>query len=259
MRSINCFMGRVMPKYKLTIEYNGGPYVGWQRQKNGHSVQEALESAIYEFTGQTVTIGGGSRTDAGVHAFGQVAHVDLEKDWSDTTVEKAINAKLAIRDEQVMLLSAEKVASDWDSRFLAKRRYYLYRIINRPQPLTIDRGLAWCYKFALDPKLMDDAAKVLVGRHDFTTFRNIKCQANSPVKTLDSLTVKTSENDNIMIETSSRSFLHSQVRSMVGSLCLVGEKKWSKDDLKSALEACDRSKCGPVAPSCGLYLVKVEY
>ena len=248
-----------MPRFKLVVEYCGAPYVGWQRQSNGHSVQEALEQAVYGFTGQNVTIGGAGRTDTGVHALGQVAHVDLEKDWPANKVQLAINAKLIEAAEQVVVLDVSQMPDDWDSRFSAIRRHYQYRIVDRHPPLTIDRGFAWHCNRPLDIEAMNSAAQVLVGHHDFSTFRNVNCQAKSPIKTLEKLTVMRGNGDIVIIDTSSKSFLHSQVRSMVGSLRLVGEMKWTIEDLRHALEAKDRKECGPVAPAGGLYLTQVEY
>ncbi|MEP3279510.1 MAG: tRNA pseudouridine(38-40) synthase TruA [Stappiaceae bacterium] len=248
-----------MPRYKLIIEYHGAPYVGWQRQSNGHSVQGALEKAVYEFCGETVTIGGAGRTDTGVHALGQVAHVDLQKDWPAEKVQLAINAKLKGSGEKVVVMGSQQMEEGWDSRFSAIRRHYRYRLINRRPRLTIERGLAWHCNQPLDVDAMNEAAQVLVGHHDFTTFRHSRCQAKSPLKTLEALTVRRGEDDLILVETSSRSFLHNQVRSMVGSLRLVGENRWSGDDLENALDARDRAACGPVAPPDGLYLTKVDY
>ena len=248
-----------MPRYKLVIEYNGTPYCGWQRQNNGHTVQAALEQAVFEFTGQRTTIGGAGRTDRGVHAFGQVAHVDLEKDWPENQVQLAINAKLIDASEQVVILDVVQMPDDWDSRFSAIRRHYQYRIINRHPPLTIDRGFAWHCNRPLNVEAMHDAAQILVGHHDFSTFRHSNCQAKSPIKTLEKLSVQKEGSERIIIETSSKSFLHNQVRSMVGCLRMVGEQKWTKEDLQRVLEARDRKECGPVAPADGLYLTKVEY
>ena len=245
-----------MPRYKLTIEYDGTPFAGWQRQANGRSVQEAIEDAIAGFSGERVTIGGAGRTDAGVHALAQVAHVDLAKDWPSDTVLNALNFHL--QPEPVAVLAAEPVADGFDARFSAKARHYLYRIVNRRPPLTLDAGRAWRVKAPLDAEAMDAAARHLTGTHDFTTFRNAACQAKSPVKTLDRLSVRRQSED-IVIETSARSFLHSQVRSIVGSLRLVGDGRWSAGDLSAALAAKDRKACGPVAPAEGLYLLRVDY
>jgi tRNA pseudouridine38-40 synthase len=245
-----------MPRYRLTIEYDGTPFAGWQRQANGRSVQEAIEDAIAGFSGERVTIGGAGRTDAGVHALAQVAHADLAKDWPVETVRDALNFHL--RPEPVAVLDAELAAEGFDARFSAKARHYLYRIINRRPPLTIDAGRAWRVKAPLDADAMDAAAQHLTGTHDFTTFRNANCQAKSPVKTLDRLSVRR-QGEEILIEASARSFLHSQVRSIVGSLRLVGDGSWGADDLANALAAKDRKNCGPVAPAQGLYLLKVDY
>jgi tRNA pseudouridine38-40 synthase len=245
-----------MPRYKLTIEYDGTPFAGWQRQANGRSVQEAIEDAIATFSGEQVTIGGAGRTDAGVHALAQIAHLDLAKEWPTDTVLKALNFHL--QPEPIAVLAAEPVADGFDARFSAKARHYLYRIINRRPPLTIDAGRAWRVKAPLDAEAMDAAAQLLIGNHDFTTFRNAACQARTPVKTLDRLGVRR-QNQEIVIEASARSFLHSQVRSIAGCLRLVGDGRWSADDLSGALAARDRKACGPVAPAEGLYLLKVDY
>ena len=245
-----------MPRYKLTIEYDGTPFVGWQVQGVGASVQGVLTEAVTALCGHTVKVAGAGRTDAGVHALGQVAHVDLEKDWRADKLRDAVNAHL--RPHPVAVLAAEKVADDFDARFSARKRHYLYRIVNRRADLALERTRAWRVPRRLDADAMNAAAKALIGKHDFTTFRSTECQAKSPVKTLDRLDV-TREGDEVRIETSARSFLHNQVRSMVGSLVLVGDGKWSADDLARVLAARDRAACGPVAPPEGLYLVKVEY
>ena len=245
-----------MPRYKLTIEYDGSPFAGWQRQANGRSVQEAIEDAVAGFSGERVTIGGAGRTDAGVHALAQVAHVDLAREWPADTVLDALNFHL--QPEPVAVLAAELADDGFDARFSAKARHYLYRIVNRRPPLTVDAGRAWRVKAPLDAEAMDAAAQRLTGTHDFTTFRNTACQAKSPVKTLDRLSVRR-QNEDIVIEASARSFLHSQVRSIAGSLRLVGDGRWSADDLAAALAATDRKACGPVAPAEGLYLLRVDY
>jgi len=245
-----------MPRYKLIIEYDGTPFAGWQRQANGRSVQEAIEDAVAGFSGERVTIGGAGRTDAGVHALGQVAHVDLARDWPADTVRKALNSHL--KPEPIAVLAAELAGDEFDARFSARARHYRYRIINRQSPLTIDAGRAWQVRTPLDAGAMQRAAQRLTGNHDFTTFRNADCQAKGPVKTLDRLIVRR-QGEEILIEASARSFLHSQVRSIAGSLRLVGEGRWSADDLSDALAAKDRKACGPVAPAEGLYLVKVDY
>ena len=245
-----------MPRYKLTIEYDGSPFVGWQVQDNGPSVQGVLTEAIAAFTGERVVVAGAGRTDAGVHARGQVAHVDLAKDWDGDTVRDAVNFHL--RPRPIAVLTAEQVAENFDARFSATKRHYLYRIVNRRADLALDQTRAWRVPRPLDGDAMHAAAQKLVGRHDFTTFRAAECQAKSPVKTLDQLDVKR-DGDELRITAAARSFLHHQVRSMVGSLVHVGEGKWSADDLAAALTARDRAACGQVAPPHGLYLVRVEY
>jgi tRNA pseudouridine38-40 synthase len=245
-----------MPRYKLIIEYDGTPFAGWQIQANGPSVQGTLTAAIAAFCGEQVNVQGAGRTDAGVHALGQVAHVDLARDFDPETVRDALNAHL--RPHPIAVLSAEIVASDFDARFSAKQRRYLYRIVNRRADLAIDRQRAWRIARPLDAQVMHGAAQQLVGRHDFTTFRAAECQAKSPVKTLDVLDVERA-GEEIRVHALARSFLHNQVRSMVGSLALVGEGKWTAAGLAQALAARDRTACGPVAPPEGLYLVGVEY
>jgi tRNA pseudouridine38-40 synthase len=246
----------LMPRYKLVIEYDGAPFVGWQVQDNGLSVQAVLAAAIAAFCGETVAVHGAGRTDAGVHALGQVAHVDLAKAWDTDTVRDAVNAHL--RPHPVAVLAAEVVPSDFDARFSATKRHYLYRIVNRRADLALERRRAWRIGRPLDAAAMHAAAQRLVGRHDFTTFRAAECQAKSPVKTLERLDVER-DGEEIRIHASARSFLHTQVRSMVGSLALVGEGRWSVDDLARALDARDRTACGPVAPPDGLYLIRVDY
>jgi tRNA pseudouridine38-40 synthase len=245
-----------MPRYKLILEYDGTPFVGWQMQENGPSVQGRVASAIKAFSGEDVIPRGAGRTDAGVHARGQVAHMDLTKDWPPWKVRDALNAQL--RPDPISVLDCEQAADDFDARFSATARHYLYRIVNRRSPLALDRDRAWRIAHTLDAAAMHEAAQVLIGHHDFTTFRSTECQAASPVKTLDRLVVERN-GEEIRIEAVARSFLHNQVRSMVGSLKLVGEGKWSARDLNDALEARTRGACGPVAPPCGLYLVQVDY
>src|SRR5579864_8045441 len=244
-----------MPRYKLTIEYDGTPFVGWQAQDNGPSVQGVLADAIAAFAGERVTVSGAGRTDAGVHALGQVAHVDLAKAWDNDTVRDAVNFHL--RPQPVAVLAAEQVAADFDARFSARKRHYLYRIVNRRADLTIDQNRSWRVPRPLDAAAMHEAAQLLIGRHDFTTFRAAECQAKSPVKTLDRLDVARA-GDEIRVAAAARSFLHHQVRSMVGSLVHVGDGKWRAADLAAALAARDRSACGQVAPPHGLYLVRVR-
>lgn len=245
-----------MTRFKLTVEYDGGPFVGWQRQDNGPSVQQAIEEAILKTTAETVTIHVAGRTDAGVHALGQVAHADLDYQIEADRLCDALNFYL--RPTPVAIIAAEQVTEDFHARFSAKGRAYCYRIVNRRSPLTVNLGRAWHVKAPLDVPAMHKAAQLLLGHHDFTTFRASQCQAKSPMKTLDRLDVHRIGED-IEIIAESRSFLHHQVRNMVGSLSLVGIGKWSADRLKAALEAKDRAKGGPTAPPDGLYLTAVRY
>ncbi|HZL39741.1 MAG TPA: tRNA pseudouridine(38-40) synthase TruA [Pseudolabrys sp.] len=245
-----------MPRYKLTIEYDGTPFSGWQIQAGGLTVQGVLTAAIEALSGEKTPVQGAGRTDAGVHARGQVAHVDLTKDWDTDTVRDALNAHL--RPHPVAVLTAERAADDFNARTSAIKRHYLYRIINRRADLTVDAGRAWRVPRPLDAAAMYAAAQRLIGKHDFTTFRSTECQAKSPEKTLDVLAV-TRDGNAVNVAASARSFLHSQVRSMVGSLVQVGLGVWSADDLAAALAARARAACGQVAPPDGLYLMKVDY
>lgn len=245
-----------MPKYRFTVEYDGRPFVGWQRQDNGSSVQQLLEEAVEGFCGERVTVHAAGRTDAGVHARGQVAHIEISKEFAPGKIADALNAHL--RPNPVAVLECAEVDDEFHSRFSATGRSYLYRIVNRRAPLTIDKGLAWWVPSRLDADAMHEAAQVLIGRHDFSSFRASICQAKSPEKTLDRLDV-TRVGDVIELVVEARSFLHNQVRIMMGSLRLVGEGKWSKADLAAALEACDRTAAGETAPSDGLYLTGVRY
>ena len=245
-----------MPRYRLTLEYDGLPFVGWQRQDNGPSVQGALEEAVFKLCGEIVTVTGAGRTDAGVHAFGQVAHFDLLKEFPPDTIRDALNH--FVRPQPVSVLEAQIVDAEFHARFSAIGRRYLYRILTRRSPPALERGRVWHVVYDLDAEVMDRAAQSLVGQHDFTTFRAAECQAKSPVKTLDLLTVRRA-GDEIHVEARARSFLHNQVRSMVGTLKLVGEGKWGPAMVGKALAAKDRSRCGPVAPPGGLYLVRVDY
>lgn len=245
-----------MPRYRLTLEYDGSRYNGYQAQAGLPSVQEAVETAIFAFSGERIRLQAAGRTDTGVHATGQVVHADLEKDWPARTVQNALNAHLV--EEAVSVLDAEVAVGDWHARFSATERRYLYRILNRPAPPAIDQGLVWHIKKPLDAEAMHDAAQVLVGHHDFTTFRDLHCQAKSPVKTLDKALVSR-VGEEVHLVFASRSFLHRQVRSMTGTLAEVGAGRWTRDDVREALEARDRKACGPVAPAHGLYLTGVGY
>jgi tRNA pseudouridine38-40 synthase len=245
-----------MPRYKLTVEYDGTPFSGWQRQANAPSVQQCLEEALARLTGESIIVRAAGRTDAGVHALAQTAHVELSKSWRPDTVRDALNAQL--RPHPIVILRADQVADNFDARFSASCRHYLYRIVNRRAPLALDHGRAWLVRYRIDTDAMHSAAQRLVGRHDFSTFRDSECQAKSPIRTLERLDV-TRIGDEVQIHTSARSFLHRQVRSMVGSLVLVGAGKWNADDLQMALAKRDRSCCGTVAPAAGLYLLRVDY
>jgi len=245
-----------MVRYHLKIEYDGRPYVGWQRQDNGISVQQHVEEAVLRFSGEPALLYVAGRTDKGVHALNQSAHVDLQTEWSTGRVRDALNAQL--RPNPIAILSAEVVDEDFHARFSAKERAYMYRITNRRPPLTVDRGLSWWVPGSLNPQAMKDAAPVLIGKHDFTTFRATACQSKSPVKTLDRLDVEWSGNE-IRIYARARSFLYHQVRNIVGSLKMVGEGKWTKEDLANALAAKDRRAGGPTVPAEGLYLTEVIY
>ena len=243
-------------RYRLTLEYDGAPFVGWQRQDNGPSVQGALEEAIEKLSGMRVTVTGAGRTDAGVHALAQVAHFDLEKDFAPDKIRDGLNHFL--RPAPVVVLEAQVADGEFHARFSATRRHYLYRILNRRGPAALEVRHIWHVTAPLDAERMNHAARVLVGNHDFTTFRAAECQARSPVKTLDRLDVSR-RGEEIHIEASARSFLHHQIRSFAGTLKLVGERKWTARDVADALSARDRGRCGPVAPPDGLYLVRVDY
>jgi tRNA pseudouridine38-40 synthase len=246
-----------MPRYRLLIEYDGGPYKGFQMQAEDiPSVQASLERAIAAFTGERPTLYVAGRTDTGVHATGQVAHFENARVWRPQVVRDAINAHLV--PEPIAVVEAQIAADDFHARFSATGRRYLYRILNRRAPPALHLGRVWHVKKRLDHDAMHAAAQAMVGRHDFTTFRDMQCQAASPIKTLDLLTVQR-EGDEVLLEFASRSFLHRQVRSMVGSLVEVGAGRWSAEQLQSALEAKDRRRCGQVAPPQGLYLTGVEY
>lgn len=245
-----------MTRYKLTVEYDGTDYVGWQRQDNGPSIQSALEAAVHAFSDEAAVIHGAGRTDAGVHAEAQMAHVDIAKDVGADTVRDAMNHFLL--DVPISVLRAEAVDDDFHARYAATARHYRYRILNRrPQP-ALDARRVWWVRVALDAAAMADAAQELLGHHDFTSFRATLCQAKSPVKTLDRLDVMR-QGDEVVIEASAPSFLHHQVRNFVGTLKLVGEGKWTRSDVRDALAARDRAAGGPTAPASGLYLVRVDY
>ena len=241
-----------MPRYKMTVEYDGIPYVGWQRQENGPSVQGAIEGAILSLTGETVSIRGAGRTDSGVHAMGQVMHADLSKDWKIYTLRNALNAHLRMAGDRVAILDIVEVDQSFDARFSAIRRHYLYRIIARRAPLALEAGRAWWVPKDMDYEVMHAAAQTLVGLHDFTTFRSAHCQANSRLDV-------TRSGELIEIRATAQSFLHNQIRSFAGTLKLAGEGKWTPDDVRAALEARDRKACGPVAPPDGLYFMQVDY
>jgi tRNA pseudouridine38-40 synthase len=245
-----------MPRYKLIVEYDGAPFCGWQTQADQITVQGVLTAAVAALSGATTLVQGAGRTDAGVHARGQVAHIDLSKEWQTDTIRDGLNAHL--RPHPVAVLSAERVPDDFNARMSAVKRHYMYRIVNRRADLTFDLKYAWRVARPLDAAAMHAAAQRLVGKHDFTTFRSTECQAKSPEKTLDVLDVAR-EGPDVIVTTSARSFLHNQVRSMVGSLVMTGSGAWSADDLSRALEARDRAACGQVAPPDGLYLMKVDY
>lgn len=245
-----------MHRYRLTIEYDGRPFCGWQRQADKLSVQQELEEAIARFSGETVTTQAAGRTDAGVHALGQVAHFDLEREWDPFKIREALNFHL--KPHPVAVLEADAVGQDFEARFSATARSYEYRILNRRARPALDEGKVWHVPVPLDADAMHTAAQLILGRHDFSTFRAAECQANSPIRTLDIFTVSR-EAEMVIVRAKARSFLHSQVRSMVGSLKLVGDAKWRPEDFRAALDAADRSRCGPLAPPDGLYLTAVDY
>lgn len=245
-----------MTRFALTIEFDGRPFMGWQRQAHGPSVQGAIEDAAAEIFGQAVAVHGAGRTDAGVHGLAMRAHLDVTRTITPFRLKEALNARL--RPAPVAILDCVTVADDWHARFSCIRRRYVYRIVNRRAPLTFERGLAWRISGHLDREAMQEAAQILVGRHDFTTFRSVHCQAESPVRTLDRLDV-TASGDHIAIHAYARSFLHHQVRSMTGCLSLVGLGKWSADDLAEALAARDRAALGLNAPPDGLYFAGADY
>jgi len=247
-----------MPRFRMVVEYDGGPYVGWQRQDNGHSVQGAIEKAILSMSGEAISLRAAGRTDSGVHAFGQVCHADLTRAWKAETLMNAVNAYLSMDKERIAIVEAEEMPPGFDARFSATKRHYLYRIINRLAPTAIEADRAWHVKKPLDHEAMHAAAQQLVGHHDFTTFRSSHCQAKNPNRTIERLDV-TRSGELIEIRASAQSFLHNQIRSFAGTLRLAGEGKWSPDDVRAALEARDRTRCGPVAPPHGLFFLQVDY
>ena len=245
-----------MTRWRLTIEYDGGPFMGWQRQDHGPSVQQVLEEALEQMTGEQTSFTAAGRTDAGVHALAMRAHVDVAKSLTPHRLREGLNA--LVRPQPVSVLDVDEVADDWHARFSCVGRRYLYRILNRRAPPALDAGKVWHIAVPLDVDAMAEGAAHLVGRHDFTTFRSAQCQSDSPVKTLDSLKV-TKAGDEVHIEAAARSFLHHQVRSMVGCLELVGRDQWRPDDIRKALEAKDRAALGLNAPPHGLYFVEALY
>ena len=245
-----------MTRFALTIEYDGRPFMGWQRQDHGPSVQQAIETAAHAITGETVSAHAAGRTDAAVHALGMRAHVEIARDITPFRLMEALNALL--RPAPVAILACEIVPDDWHARFSCVARHYEYRIASRRAPLTWENGLVWRVPAELDAQAMHRAAQALVGRHDFTTFRSAHCQSDSPVKTLDRLDV-TREGDRLFVHASARSFLHHQVRSMVGCLALVGQGKWTVEQMRTALEAADRAALGYNAPPDGLFFVRADY
>ncbi len=246
----------MMRRILITIEYDGGPFHGWQRQVNGRTVQQVLEEAAHQLTGQETLVQAAGRTDAGVHASGQAAHLDVPEKFDAERVMAALNA--LVGQQPVSVIAAREVPADFHARFSATGRRYLYRILPRRQPPALDLGRVWHHKTALDTDAMQRAADMLIGRHDFTSFRATHCQADSPVRTLDTLDVA-SAGAEIHIHAAARSFLHHQVRNMVGTLALVGAGKWQPEQVAEALAACDRSAAGPTAPPEGLYLTAVSY
>lgn len=245
-----------MPRYRLTLEYDGTPFCGWQRQAGALSVQQVLEEAIARFSGETVATQAAGRTDSGVHALAQVVHFDLERGWDPLRVRDALNYHT--KPHPVAVLVCEAIGEEFEARFSAKARHYEYRILNRRARPALDANRVWHVPVPLDAEPMHDAARMILGKHDFTTFRAAECQAKSPEKTLDRFAVSR-QLEMIVVTASARSFLHHQVRSMVGSLKLVGEGKWKPEDFRAALDARDRSRCGPLAPPDGLYLTRVDY
>jgi tRNA pseudouridine38-40 synthase len=249
-----------MPRYALKVEYHGAPFSGWQRQKDLPSVQGTIEAALAKLEPGSHTIAAAGRTDAGVHALGQVAHCDMIKDWDPFRLSEALNFHL--KPAPVAIIAAASVADDWHARFSAVERQYLFRVLTRRAPATHDKGQVWQVPHALDIDAIQQAADLLIGRHDFTTFRSTMCQAASPLKTLDELRVEQVQGlsgSEVHFHVRARSFLHNQVRSFVGTLERVGAGSWEPRDVKDALDARDRAACGPVCPPQGLYLAQVGY
>ncbi|ALE03329.1 tRNA pseudouridine(38-40) synthase TruA [Bartonella ancashensis] len=247
-----------MARFKLTLEYDGSNYAGWQRQKNLRTIQSALENAIFCFCGQQTTVTTAGRTDAGVHATGQVVHVDFMKNWHVNTVHDALNAHLRQQNENISILDVQNVPDSFDARFSAIKRHYLFKILNRRAPPALDTKRVWWVPKFLNVSAMHEAAQRLVGKHDFTTFRSAHCQAKSPIRTLECLDIRR-DGDEVFIYARARSFLHHQIRSFAGSLMEVGIGRRTAQDLVIALHAKNRALCGVVAPPSGLYLVKIDY
>jgi len=245
-----------MTRWKLTIEYDGRSFMGWQRQDHGPSVQQSLEEALFRMTGEMAAVHAAGRTDAGVHALAMAAHVEIEKGVTEHRLREGFNA--LVRPDPISVTTVEKVAEDWHARFSCIGRKYLYRILNRRAPPALDRGRVWHVAVPLDVEAMAEGAAMLLGTHDFTTFRSVHCQSNSPVKTLDELQVSR-VGEEVHIKAAARSFLHHQVRSMVGCLGLVGRGQWQPGDIRKALEARDRAELGLNAPAEGLYFVEASY
>ncbi len=245
-----------MTRWRLTVEFDGRPFMGWQRQDHGPSVQQALEEAVFRMTGELTAVHAAGRTDAGVHALAMAAHVDLAKTLTEHRLREGLNA--LVRPNPISVTAVQAVADDWHARFSCIGRKYLYRILNRRAPPALDRGRVWHIGVPVDVEAIAEGAAMLVGRHDFTTFRSVHCQSDSPVKTLDGLDVKR-VGEEIHIEAAARSFLHHQVRSMVGCLALVGRGQWKPENIKKALEASDRAELGLNAPPDGLYFVEATY
>jgi len=245
-----------MQRYKLTLEYDGTPFVGWQFQKNGQSVQEVLQKAIFNFSNEKVVVTGAGRTDSGVHALGQIAHFDLKKKIKEKKILPAINQNMS--NKSVTVLKINKTDKNFHARHDAKKRTYYYLIINRQAPLALQKNKAWHIRKKLDMKGMKKGAKFLLGTHDFSTFRSSSCGAKSPIRTMEKILIKKNK-DKITLQFTSRSFLQQQVRSMTGCLKYLGEGKWNLNDFKNSFRSKNRSKCAPPAPACGLYLKKVEY